>query len=149
MTEQVKDMMFEEVEKDQIRKHEGYKGSIYYDSVGVPTGGWGHAFHIGSSLPKEIWEQIFNYDYRLHKDQLNDLIWQRKLMDLDHVRKMVLMDMIFNLGMGGLLKFKNTLRFIEQGNYEQAADNMLQSKWATQVGERAKTLARQMRTGRV
>lgn len=72
------------------------------------------------------------------------LPWWRKL---DPVRQRVLLNMCFNMGIGTLLTFKNTLRFIEQGNYVSAAANMLASKWAKQVGQRAIRLAELMRKG--
>jgi lysozyme len=49
--------------------------------------------------------------------------------------------------MAGLLGFKNTLKFIETGEYKKAADNMLLSKWAKQVGQRANRLAKMMEQG--
>ncbi|WP_299494664.1 glycoside hydrolase family protein [uncultured Shewanella sp.] len=66
---------------------------------------------------------------------------------LDDIRKVVLCDMAFNLGMAGLLKFKRMLRAVELGNYQMAADEMLASKWARQVGQRAIDLADMMRSG--
>jgi lysozyme len=53
----------------------------------------------------------------------------------------------FNLGIQGLLKFTNTLSYIEQGKYELPSASMLASKWAKQVGQRARRLAEIMRTG--
>ena len=71
---------------------------------------------------------------------------------LDPVRQRVLIDMMFNMGpgapsRGGLLSFVNTLSEIRRGNYGIAADMMLASKWASQVGRRAVRLATMMRTG--
>lgn len=67
--------------------------------------------------------------------------------DLDSVRLAVLINMAFNMGIKGLCGFKNTLKFIANRDYVSASSNMLKSKWATQVGGRAKELAEQMRTG--
>ncbi len=76
------------------------------------------------------------------------LPWWRTL---DPVRQRVLVNMCFNMGIGngrnGLTSFRNTLRYIKEGNYSHAADNMLASKWAGQVGNRAKRLAELMRLG--
>ena len=150
MTEDVaKDKSFEEIEKKQIQKHEGYREEVYLDTVGVPTGGWGHAFHVGSTLPKHIWENVFTYDFNRFKVERERLIEEYNLHDLDHVRRLVLIDMLFNLGPKGVRGFKNTLKYIQEGNYEQAASNMLKSKWASQVKSRADILARQMKTGRL
>ncbi len=55
--------------------------------------------------------------------------------------------MCFNLGLGGLLGFKETLHLIQSGQYVLAADAMLESKWAAQVKQRAVRLANMMRSG--
>jgi lysozyme len=67
---------------------------------------------------------------------------------MDEVRQGVLIDMAFNLGVSGLLAFSNTLRYIKNGDYMQAATNMLLSKWAGQVKGRARELALQMESGK-
>lgn len=66
---------------------------------------------------------------------------------LDPVRFAVLHAMTFNMGIARLKKFANTLTLIEEGDYNHAAIEMLNSLWAKQVGERAKRLAEQMRSG--
>jgi len=71
------------------------------------------------------------------------LSWYKTASD---VTKSVLLNMAFNLGVAGLLKFKNTLAYIEQKNFTQAANNMLQSLWAKQVQGRATELAERLRT---
>jgi lysozyme len=63
---------------------------------------------------------------------------------LSDVRKGVLVNMAFNLGEPRLRGFKNTLRFIESGQWSNAAMGMLNSKWARQVGQRATELAARM-----
>lgn len=76
------------------------------------------------------------------------------IADLDPVRRRVLQNMAFNLGVGrasdgsGLLGFKNTLEMIRTGRYTEAAANMLRSRWAGQVGERATRLSERMKSGR-
>lgn len=55
--------------------------------------------------------------------------------------------MAFNLGVGGLLEFKQMLAALEEGQYEEAAKQMLMSHWALQVGDRAKRISEMMRTG--
>lgn len=66
---------------------------------------------------------------------------------LDEVRRRVLVNMAYNLGVGGLMEFHGTLRLLEIGHYKTAAITMLQSVWAGQVGRRATRLAEMMRTG--
>ena len=70
------------------------------------------------------------------------LPWWRRL---DDPRQRVLANMAFNLGVRGLLKFGRTLDAAERGNYEETARQMLASKWAGQVGQRAHRLAAMMR----
>lgn len=66
---------------------------------------------------------------------------------LDEVRRMAMANMCFNLGVTKLIGFKKTLGWLRQGNYAAAAGAMLDSKWAVQVGDRAKRLAEMIRTG--
>ena len=72
------------------------------------------------------------------------LPWWR---ELDPPRAAVLLNMAYNMGLGGLLAFKNTLAAVRAGNYPAASAGMLASAWARQVGARASRLAMQMRTG--
>ena len=70
--------------------------------------------------------------------------WWRGLMA---PRAAVLVDMAFNLGVEGLLAFHNTLCAVRQGNWLTASADMLLSRWAQEVPDRAERLAAQMRTG--
>lgn len=72
------------------------------------------------------------------------LPWWRQLSD---ARQRVLINMCFNLGINGLIGFVHTLESIRTGQYEIAAQQMLESEWARQVGDRAKRLAAMMRQG--
>ena len=72
------------------------------------------------------------------------LPWWRSL---DGTRQRVLVNMGFNLGVPGLLAFKRTLDLVRGGDYLAAAQAMLASKWARQVGARASRLALMMRDG--
>lgn len=78
-------------------------------------------------------------------DSLRDALpWFDNINDQ---RKAVLLNMAFQMGVSGLLKFKNTLASVEAGDFEDAAARMLKSKWAQQTPVRAKEMAAQMRTG--
>lgn len=68
-------------------------------------------------------------------------------LELDQIRRDVLTNMAFQIGVAGLLKFKKTLQYVKAGEYEKAAYEMLDSKWAKQTPSRAKELSEQMRTG--
>jgi lysozyme len=66
---------------------------------------------------------------------------------LSPVRQSVLVNMAFNMGLQNLLKFSRMLAALRAGNYAEAADEMLDSRWAQQVRQRAIELARQMEVG--
>ena|SRR5574343_371082 len=140
-------MSFDEKTMDQIKRHEGFRESVYLDTVGVPTGGYGHAFHVGSTLPRYVWDAIFYHDYTIARVGAEDIIRQYDLTHLEDARKAVLVNMVFNMGKAGVLKFQKTLAALQQGDYELAADRMMQSKWYGQVKSRAVELVKQMRTG--
>ena len=67
--------------------------------------------------------------------------------DLDSVRQLILMDMAYNMGVPRLCKFKNMWGAIHDGNYEIASIEMMDSRWAKQVGSRAVKLSDAMRAG--
>jgi lysozyme len=62
------------------------------------------------------------------------------------VTKTILINMAFNLGLKSLLKFRNTLEYIKNKQYNQAARNMEHSLWYKQVGVRARELTKRMET---
>jgi lysozyme len=132
----------------QLKGDEGVKAHAYQDHLGFWTIGIGRlvdARKPGSGLrPQEI-TFLLNNDIDDRIDQLGRrLPW---FLDLDPARQGVLLNMSFQMGVDGLLGFKNTLKLVERGDYAQAADNMLLSKWATQTPERARRMAEQMRSG--
>jgi lysozyme len=134
-------MSFDEA-ADLIKKHEGFSHRIYLDTQGVPTGGWGHAFLEGSKLPLDVATKLFWYDFHRTIQEYMELE-----LDLDHVRRSVVLNMIFNLGLTKFLKFKKMLAALREGNYIKASEEMLDSTWAKQVGKRAIELARMMESG--
>lgn len=116
----------------------------YRDTVGKLTIGYGHNLD-DNGINQKVADFILADDLEAHAAQLHFYLpWTDSL---DEVRRAVLINMAFNMGIHGLLKFKNTLEAIHDGEYQKAALMMLQSKWADQVGIRAKRLADQMATG--
>ena len=125
---------------EMIKRHEGYNDRVYLDTVGVPTIGWGHALLPGSYVPVGVSLQFFDEDFR---EALRN--YASLGLNLNWTRRAVVLDMIFNLGLPRFLKFKKFLTALKSGSYEQAAAEMLDSKWARQVGDRAVELANMMR----
>lgn len=139
-------MLSQDAVKDMIKEHEGYVGEVYEDSVGVLTCGWGHALHLNSPVPIEAAEAFFKRDFKTATMAAERLIYNHKLK-LNDVRHAVLVDMMYNLGYAGVCKFKKFIRAMEHEVWQAASYEMMNSKWATQVGRRAVRLAQMMRTG--
>jgi len=139
--------------RNKLRKllirHEGLRLRPYQCTAGRWTVGYGHNLEShGEAIPTSITiEQAEKY---LDQDMASAESQCRSRMPffggLSPVRQAVLIDMCFNLGINGLLGFKNTLAAVSSGDYARAAKQMLESKWATQVKTRAVRLARMMAT---
>lgn len=132
----------------QLRGDEGERPCVYPDHLGYMTIGVGRlvdARKPGAGLRPSEMAFMLNNDI---DDRIEALT--RKLpwfQDLDDARRGVLLNMAFQLGTDGLLKFVNTLKLIEDGKYDLAAHAMLQSLWAKQTPERAARMAQQMLSG--
>lgn len=115
---------------------------MYKCSAGFNTIGIGHNLDANGISDRAI-DVIFEDDLTSVISSLDsNLPWWKSLSEN---RQHVLIDMCFNMGIGTLLGFKNTLRAIEEGRYEDAALGMGQSMWAHQVGIRATRLIEMMR----
>lgn len=129
--------------KAQLTIDEGRRKRIYVDTVGKITGGVGRNLTDRGFSDDEI-DLMLSNDIKLVEQLLDrNLPWWRQMND---ARQNVLANMCF-MGIGSLLGFVNTLAAMKEGRFGDAADGMLDSKWAKQVGARAKRLAEVMRTG--
>lgn len=132
----------------QLRGDEGVSPHVYRDHLSYFTIGVGRLVDKrkpGSGLrPDEI-------SYLLHNDiddRINALHERLPWFDnLDDARKGALLNMAFQMGVEGLLKFERTLSLIRDGKYDLAAHAMLQSLWAKQTPERAARIAEQVKSG--
>jgi lysozyme len=130
-----------------LRRDEGFIPHAYKDTEGLLTIGIGRLIDQSRNggITEAEAEFLLANDLKRFEAGLDaKLPWWRTLSD---ERQDVLLNMAFNMGVDGLLTFKNTLAMVKAGDYAGAAKNMLNSKWATQVGGRASRLADQMRTG--
>ena len=132
--------------KAQLVRHESLRLKPYRCTAGKLTIGYGRNLDDKGISKSEAYELLAN-DIRSCGEQLIDEI-PEIYSGLDEVRKSVLLNMCFNLGIGGLLGFNNTLAFVAAGDWERAANGMLASKWAKQVGHRAIELSELMRKGK-
>lgn len=129
----------------QLRLHEGERLKPYRCTAGKLTIGVGRNLEDRGITAEESACLLGNDIARFEAELFRALPWASSL---DDVRQRVLLDMAFNMGMAGLLGFRNTLATIKAGDYEKAAGMMLESKWAKQVGQRAERLSRMMFTGK-
>lgn len=129
----------------ELKRDEGVRLRPYFDTVGKTTIGVGRNLADGGISQSECELLLQNDIARTIRWLDRNLPWWRAL---NAVRQRVLIHMAFNLG-GNLLTFINTLAAIQHSDYEAAANEMLASKWATQVGQRALRLANAMRTGKI
>ena len=129
---------------EMIKAHEGYSETVYLDTEGVSTGGYGHAFIVGSKIPHKVASELFWHDVHQAIGDYGTLG-----LELDPVRRGVLIDMLFNLGITKLRKFVRFLSALRAGDYDDASLEMMDSKWAGQVKGRAVKLAEMMRTGEI
>ena len=125
--------------KESIKKHEGYVGIVYKDSLGIDTIGYGFAIK----------------DLELDKD-ICDIILERKLKDLESRIKLkfgwypfmpktiqdVVMEMCYQLGVTGFSKFVKTITYLKDKDFKNASIEMLDSKWAKQTPNRAKKMSK-------
>ncbi len=131
-----------------IKQHEGYREKVYLDTKGIPTGGWGHAFHVDSPLTQEICELLFEQDYNNTKTDASKFVSVHMLDHLSPVRTAVIVDMMYNLGYVKLSKFKRFIKALQKKDYDLAAKEMIDSKWYTDVKSRADRLIRMMKTNK-
>ena len=140
--------------RSELIRDEGLKLTAYRDSLGFSTIGVGHLLGtmLNRAYPRmsEITHQeamaLLDADIREAEDTLVDWLGEVFVLSLDEVRYRALVNMCFNLG-NKVQQFKLTADCLRKQNWRTAADNMLLSKWALQVGDRAKRIAHMIETG--
>ncbi|MGM0411280.1 MAG: glycoside hydrolase family protein [Bacillota bacterium] len=128
---------------EQLELHEGFRSDPYKDTEGYLTIGYGRNLDA-KGISREEAAHLLENDI---KEVVKDLKKHYWFTTLDKIRQKVIIDMAFNLGVNGLLSFKKMIQALKEKNYDKTADEMLDSLWAEQVGNRADRLARMMRTG--
>ena len=134
--------------KKQLIRDEGDVPYAYQDSLGYLTIGVGFLIdkRKGGRLPDAV--RAFWLDYEINKATTE---LEKRLpffSELSQVRKDTLINMAFNLGVNGLLNFKKTIALMAGGKHSEASREMLDSRWARQVGQRADRLSQQWREDR-
>lgn len=127
----------------QLMRHEGLELNPYKDTVGVLTIGYGRNLEDKGITKAEALMMLRN-DIAEVRKQLAPFSWYKKQ---NPARKRALVNMCYNLGLQGLLKFKRMIQALENDDHIQAAHEALDSKWARQVGGRALEIAEVIRNG--
>lgn len=136
-------MIVDEELKLWIKSDEGYSSKLYKDTTGKLTIGYGRNIEDEGIRPDEA-ELMFENDLKEAIDDIDNFIWY--IQSPDSVKK-ALINMSYNLGLKRLLSFRKMLKAIIDRNYTKAALEALDSKWAKQVGSRAKDIALMIRQG--
>lgn len=132
---------------EQLRRDEGEVLHAYQDHLGYWTLGVGRLIDKRKGGGITAAESAYLLDNDITSKTYELVVALPWVDQLDPVRRAVLQNMAFQLGIAGLLSFKNTLNFVKNGNYAQAAMNMQISKWHSQTPERSDRLIKQMITG--
>lgn len=128
-----------------LKNDEGFRGRPYKDTVGKTSLGYGRNLDANPLTPDEA-DYLFQNDLKRAAQGLdNALPWWRTLND---VRQGVLLNMTFNMGIQGVLGFRNMLAAAKAGDFVESAAHMRDSKWYSQVQpERSHRLADEWETG--
>jgi len=132
---------------NQLRADEGYVDHAYQDSENYWTIGVGRLIdeRKGGKISDDEIDYLLQNDIdRALNQVLREFPWY---LDLNDVRQEVVLNMVFNLGLNGFKAFKKAIAAIARHDFETASQEMLESKWAGQVGRRALRLSEAMRTG--
>ena len=135
--------------KERIREHEGYRDAVYSDSLGFATIGYGHLvlptddFVEGVTYPKEDLEKLFDVDFNQALQSADDLL---KEVESNHIIRGVICEMCFQLGKPRVMKFKKMWQALRDKDYEEAANQMIDSAWHKQTTKRCESLASIMRS---
>jgi len=146
----------------QLRIDEGFRALAYRDSKHLLTIGYGRCLDTNPLTEKEL--EFIGHDCRerpitkvqaevllktevekMHSEVLKALPWAKTL---DDTRLSALVNLAFNMGVAGLLKFKKTLGYLEGHEYDNASKEVLNSQWKSDVGpHRSRRIAEMLRLG--
>ena len=142
--------MYEEL-KEQIKEHEGFVPRTYKDSLGKRTIGFGHLcvepeqWDDDKEYTREELEREFDKDFDEALKNAESLIGQRSI---NFIAKQVIIEMVFQLGIGGVGKFKKMWSALDSEDYGEASFQMMDSLWAKQTPNRAEKLSQKMRSAK-
>ncbi len=141
-----------------IKRHEGLRLKPYLCPAGKRTIGYGwnldahhlpsditSYFHLYGAITESMAERLLNISIDAATRQCEGIFAGFK--DFSEARRFALIDFVFNVGAGTAMKFKKMISAIEAGNWESAADEMVDSAWCSQVGDRGPEIVGMVRVG--
>ena len=134
--------------KQRIKEHEGFRDTVYSDSLGFATIGYGHLvlptdnFVEGTTYPKEMLEKVFDNDFKIAHDSANELLAD---IEHNHIVKGVIIEMCFQLGKPRVMKFKKMWEALKNNDLAKASEEMIDSNWHKQTTKRCESLANVMK----
>lgn len=129
--------------RENLKRDEGFEPRVYSCSANKLTVGYGWNLE-DNDMPEHIAVQLLDYVVMQKLASLSNYQW---FCELNDNRQQAIVNMAFNIGVNGVLKFKNMIAAIEDKDYERAAMEMVDSKWYRQVGNRASRLVDVMTVG--
>jgi len=139
--------------REELANDEGCKYEVYLDHLGYPTFGIGHLItdddpecgtSVGTEVSSDRVQEAFDSDI---ESVLSDC--ERLYVQFEHLpeeAQLIIANMMFNMGYTRLSKFKGMKRGVDARNWEEAADEMVDSRWYKQVSRRADRLVVRMRS---
>ena len=146
-----RETMYEEL-KEEIKLHEGFVPKTYSDSLGKKTIGYGHLcvepeqWDDDKEYTKEELELVFEKDFEEALKNAESLIDSRSI---NQIAKQVIIEMVFQLGIGGVGKFKKMWEALDREDYLLASTEVLDSRWAKQTPARCGKLSGKMRSSKL
>ena len=135
--------------QDRIKKHEGYRNTVYKCSEGFRTIGYGHrcfedeGWVDDKKYSKEVLEKQFKVDFTAAARSA-EILYEYDINGMNARGLSILTEMVVELGPAGVGKFKKMLKAITMKDYLEASKQMLDSRWAKQTPKRAENLASEM-----
>ena len=138
---------------EEIKRDEGVKYEVYLDHLGLPTCGIGHlikeddpehGLEVGTKIDEERVNELFAKDLETTIDECKKLYYDFDVLPVQ--AQHIIANMMFNMGRPRLSRFHKMKRAVDNREWEEAATQMLDSRWANQVPNRANRLIQEMKS---
>ena len=138
--------------REELKTDEGVKYEVYLDHLGLPTCGIGHlitdsdpehGLDVGTEIGEERVNELFEQDINITIDECKKLYYD--FDELPEEAQLIICNMMFNMGRPRLSRFHKMKRAVDNREWEEAANQMKDSRWYKQVTNRADRLVQRMK----